>query len=247
MADYATIINPPNGVLEITDVTGSIFDKYYVSGSVAATGIIKGGVEAYCYNYKFTINDYEQGKRLIDKNLDYIQISDLDEECKNLLYQQQFVSVISLMEHFLSCSFVGHICNHEESYHKVLDSELLQKKYGYKAILNGEDCIDKELLFIDLANRIVYHNKKDVNHLFEAAFGINVDLCPLESLLSIRHDITHRFGYSKSALGGKVNVTYDEVKSLIEKVDDIVSATVSQLPSLPSYIPDLSVIDDLLI
>ena len=136
----------------------------------------------------------------------------------------------------------------EASYHKVLDSGLLKaRSCQEEATINGPDGVKKELLFIKMANRVVYHNKKDVNHLFEAAFGINVDLCPLESLLSIRHDITHRFGYSKSALGGKVNVTFDDVKSLMEKVDDIVSSTSSQLPPLPSYIPDLSVIDDLLI
>lgn len=246
-SDNARIITPPNGVLEITDIEGSIFDIYYVRGGVAASGIVVGGVEQMCYNYKFTNYDYEKGKSLIYDLLNHIRESELEEDKKILLYQQQFTSIISLMEHFLSCSFVGHICNHEESYHAVLQSGLLQQYFSkHKTILNGQDCIKKELLFIDLANNIVYHNQHKVKQLFEAAFGIIVDLSPLEVQLNIRHDITHRFGYSKSVLGGKVKVAYDDVISLMTAVDTIVRNTQSQLPVLPSNICDLSSIEYLL-
>lgn len=245
-SDNARIITPPNGVLEITDIEGSIFDTYYVRGDVAATGIVVGGVEQMCYKYKFTNSDYEKGKRLVNGILDHIRNSELEDDKKDLLYQQQYTSIISLMEHFLSCSFVGHICNHEESYHSVLQSGLLQQYCKDKTTLNGPDCIKKELLFIDQANTIVYHNQHKVKKLFEAAFGINVDLSPLEVQLNIRHNITHRFGYSKSVLGGKVNVTYDNVIALMTAVDAIVRNTQSQLPMLPSNICDLSSIGYLL-
>lgn len=246
-SDNARIITPPNGVLEITDIEGSIFDTYYVRGDVAATGIVVGGVEQMCYKYKFTNSDYENGKRLVNGILDHIRNSELENDIKNLLYQQQFTSIISLMEHFLSCSFVGHICNHEESYHAVLQTGLLQQWFSkHETTLNGPDCIKKELLFIELANNIVYHNQHKVKKLFEAAFGINVDLGPLEGQLNIRHDITHRFGYSKSVLGGKGNVTYDDVIALMTAVDAIVRNTQSQLPMLPSNNCDLSSIEYLL-
>lgn len=173
-SDNARIITPTNGVLKITDVEGSIFDTYYVRGGVAASGIVVGGVEQMCYNYKFTNYDYEKGKSLIYDLLNHIRESELEEDKKILLYQQQFTSIISLMEHFLSCSFVGHICNHEESYHSVLQSGLLHQYCKDKKTLNGPDCIKKELLFIDQANTIVYHNQHKVKKLFEAAFGIKL-------------------------------------------------------------------------
>lgn len=112
--------------------------------------------------------------------------------------------------------------------------------------MDGPDCIKKELLFIDLAKRIVYHNQKNVKVLFEIAFGINVDLGPLESLLNIRHDIIHRFGYNDSIFGGKLNITYDSVKSLMTAVNTIIHDTQSQLPLFPSGVSDLSLFEYLL-
>jgi len=246
-SDNAIIITPPDGVWNITEDTGSIFDTYYVRGDISVTGIIVGDVVPYLYKHKFTVLDYEKGKNQIHYILNHIKDSELEEEYKDLLYQQEYASVISLMEHYLSCSFVGTICNHKESYHRVLRSGFLQKRFTRdKAVLNGPDCIDKELLFVELAKRIVFHNQKNVKELFEVAFGINVDLRPLEIQLNIRNDITHRFGYTDSILGGKVKITYDDVKSLISAVDTIVHDTQSQLPLLPSDISDLSIIDDLL-
>lgn len=247
LSDDAKIITPPNGLLEITKVEGSIFDTYYVSGYVSASGIVAGGVESYYYKCKFTINDYEQGKSLINKTLEHIRNSDFDEDCKNLLYQQQYASVFSLMEHFLSCSFVGHICNNKEAYHKVLDSGFLQEKFRRKRhILNGPDNIKKELLFIKLANMVVYHNQKSVKELFDTAFGIDVDLSPLENQLTIRNHIAHRFGYTDSSLGGKLIITDESVRSLLSQTDVIVEKTLSQLPILPSNMVDLSLLDYLL-
>ncbi len=247
LSDNASIITPPNGVLEITEDAGSIFDTYYVSGDVSVSGIIEGDVVSVLYNHRFTVSDYNQGKRLINVILDHIRDSELEDDYKSILYQQQFTSVISLLEHYLSCSFVGTICNHVESYSAVLESGFLQKRFShYKAILNGRDCIKKELLFIDLAKKIVYHNQKNVKELFEIAFGINVDLSPLESQLNTRHDIIHRFGYNDSFFGGKVKMTDDSVKSLMSVVDIIVQNTQSQLPLLPSGISDLSSIEYLL-
>lgn len=103
-SDNARIIIPPNGVLEITEDTGSIFDTYYVSGGVSASGIFVGDVVSVLYKHRFTVSDYEKGKEQICYILNHINDSVLEEEFKNILYQQQFASVISLMEHYLSCS-----------------------------------------------------------------------------------------------------------------------------------------------
>lgn len=224
----AVIITPEKGVLEITEDTGSIFDSYYVSGWVTAGGIEVGGIKAYSDIYKFTIEQYEKGFALIKSMLGHIPAGE-----RGLLFcQQQYASVFSLMEQFLSCTFVKQTCDREESYHNVLSSGFLQCKFGkQKHILNGPDGLEKELLYIDLANSVVHHNQKSVKELFHSAFGIDVDLSPLEDSLKIRNDIMHRFGQTSS--GSEVVVMVKDIEALIGIVDSIVHETARQITELP--------------
>lgn len=226
--DDAEVVTPERGTLEITEDTGSIFDSYYVSGEVAAFGIVVGDIKAYCDIYKFTVEQYENGLALIKNMLETVPA----EECGRLYLQQQYASLFSLMEQFLSCSFVKQTCDREDSYHKVIASGLLQKKFGqFKQILNGADCLQKELLYIELANRVVYHNLKAVKGLFQEAFGVNVDLSPLDNELKIRNDIMHRFGHTES--GEDITVTVDDINALIAKIDCVVQQTERQISALP--------------
>jgi len=222
----AEVITPPNGVLEITKDSGSIFNTYYVRDWVTASGIwglSKGAICAFADIYEFTVRDYTNGLRLIESMLDNIPT----DSHKNLYLQQQYASVFSLMEKFLSFTFVRQTCDNEDSYHKVLTSGLFQQKYGNKPILNGPDCLDKELKYIELANKVVYHNQKAVKSLFNEAFGIDVDLSPLEAALDVRNDIMHRFGRTKS--GADVVLSLEEVQALIQSVAGIVKSTAKQI------------------
>lgn len=223
----AEVKTPPNGVWEITHDSGSIFDTYYVRDWVTAGGIwglSKGAICAFADIYEFTIRDYVEGLRLIEKMLDNIPT----DPRKNLYLQQQFASVFSLMEKFLSFTFVRQTCDNEDSYRRVLASGLMQQRFTKdKAILNGPDGLDKELKYIELANRVVYHNQKAVRGLFCEAFGIDVDLSPLEAALDVRNDIMHRFGHTK--WGADVVISLEEIKALIQSVDSIVKSTANQI------------------
>lgn len=222
----AEVITPPNGVLEITEDTGSIFNTYYVRDWVTAYGInglSKGDVCAFGDIYEFTVRDYNEGLRLIESMLDNIPT----DSRKHLYLQQQFASVFSLMEKFLSFTFVRQTCDNEDSYRRVLASGLLQQKYGNKAILNGPDCLEKELKYIELSNKVVYHNQKAVKDLFKEAFSIVVDLSSLEEAMEVRNDIIHRFGQTK--WGADVVISLEQVQSLIKSVDSIVQNTAKQI------------------
>ena len=227
----AEVIVPPNGILYITEDLGSIFDSYYVSGNVVAGGIhglSKGDICAYADIYEFTLRDYNKDLKLIRSMLDCIPSG-----AQGRLYlQQQFASVFSLLERFLSTSFVRQTCDREDSYHRVLESGLLQKSFTKeKKVLNGPDCLEKELLFIDVANRIVFHRHNLVSQLFNIAFNISVDLSHLKDQLSIRNDIIHRFGYCGDE--ASVNISEADVQDLITIVDEIVRSTANQFQSLP--------------
>ena len=78
-----------------------------------------------------------------------------------------------------------------------------------------------------MANRVVYHNQKAVRILFDEAFGVDVDLSPLEAALRIRNDIMHRFGHTER--GSVIVVTLDDVKALTQMVDGIVNNTAKQI------------------
>ena len=229
--DDAIVIVPPGGVLYITEDSGSIFDSYYVSGDVVAGGIhglSKGDICAFADIYEFTLRDYNKDLKLLRSMLDSIPSGSQG----RLYLQQQFASVFSLMERFLSTSFVRQTCDREDSYHRVLESGLLQKRFtAEKKILNGPDCLEKELLYIDVANRIVFHRHGIVAQLFEIAFNISVDFSSLEKQLSIRNDIVHRFGYC--GVETSVNISETDVQDLITIVDGIVQSTADQFQSMP--------------
>lgn len=188
------VITPLGGVWEVTSDTGSIFTSYYVREFVSCGGGEYGDIVAYMDIYQFTIDQYEKGLALLKRMLESVPAGE-----QGYLYcQQQFASVFSLMEQFLSNTFVRQTCDREESYHQVLESGFLQKLFkGDEKILNAPDCLEKELKYIELANKVVYHNHEKVKKLFKYAFGICVDLRPLDKLLEKRNDIVHRFGHRK--------------------------------------------------
>lgn len=210
-----------------------MFDTYFVRGDVVATDLEKGNVYAFKSIYELTIRDYQADWIKLRSMLDL----DIPIEKQNLFWQQQLVSAFSLLENFLSCTFLRETCDREDAYHRVWASGCLDKHIKgsvQKAIKNGPDCIQKELLYIEAVNRIIYHNPAHVRNIFKDAFGIDVQLESLGSELQKRHDIVHRFGYNKSA--EQVLVTKEEVHSLLESIKNNtkdISERVLLIPQMP--------------
>lgn len=229
--EEAIIITPPNGVLEITQNTGSIFDTYHVKSFVTASGIDIGNIFAFKDIYQFTINSYKMNRDIL-KRLLLCPPKDL--ELRHIFYQEQYAQVFSLLERFLSDTFVRQTCDNENTYHRVLNSGILisknviQGKVNRK-IIKGSDCLEKELLYIrTIKNNIVYHKFDLIRELFSIAFNISVDFSPFTEPLVVRHDIIHRFGHS---IKKRIDWTISEkdVLSLIEMVDGLVTTISSQL------------------
>lgn len=230
--DDAEIIVPPSGWWEITKDTGSIFDSYYVSGPVVSrsiSGISEGRISAFFDDYNFTVKDYTAGLAQIESMLEI----DIPELNKALYFQQQYATVFSLLEQFLSCTFIRQTCDREDSYKRVVASgELLKWSTAeLNNALKGPDCLVKELSYIDAANRVIYHNASRVGTLFKTAFGIDVDLSVLDKHLEVRNHISHRFGHTKEGLS--VSVSKSDVRSLMSVVDKIVKNTIGQIQALP--------------
>lgn len=227
----AKVIVPEGGELWLTKDTGSIFDTYYVNGEATAGGGENGDIYAFKNLYEFTVRDYNESMRRLRGLLDVVVPS----EYQLLFCQQQFASCFSLLESFLSSTLIRETCDREDAYHRVWDSGSLnrtKKDDQQKVIAKGPDCLEKELLYIELANQLIYHNKFFVRDLFREAFDIDVDLSLLGDELQKRHDIVHRNGFSKK--GEPVLVSYDDVNALLAKIDAIVQHVIEQITQLPS-------------
>lgn len=228
----AIVIAPPNGELEITQNTGSIFDTYYVKSFVTASGIDVGNIFAFKDIYQFTIDSYKKNRDLLTRLL---LTPPEDAKLRQIFFQQQYAHVFSLLERFLSDTFVRQTCDNEDSYHRVLDSGILIAKNivqgkPNKDLIKGADCLEKELLYIrSIENYIVYHKFDLISELFSVAFNISVDFGPLKGPLEVRHDIIHRFGHSVK--GREVSISENDVKSLLEMVDGFVTTISTQITS----------------
>lgn len=227
------VIKAPQGIWEVTEPTGSMFDTYYARGDVVAVGTGGGDIYAFKSIYELTIRDFKKDWEMLRSMLDI----DIPSDRNDLYLQQQLVSSFSLLENFLSSTFLRETCDREDAYHKVWRSKCLDRHIhsaDLRAIKSGHDCIQKELLYIDAVNKLIYHNAAFVKTIFQVAFGITVQLDPLKDELKKRHDIVHRFGYDQS--GHSVIVTRDEVLSLLTSIYAIasdVSRQVLLLPSMP--------------
>ena len=228
----AITITPPNGILEITHNTGSIFDTYYVKDFVTASGIDVGNIFAFKNIYQFTVNSYQNNRELLTKLL---MSAPEDVQLRQIFNQQQYAHVFSLMERFLSDTFVRQTCDNEGSYHRVLDSGILTAKNiiqgkANKELIRGDDCLEKELLYIrSIENYIVYHKFDLISELFSIAFDISVDFSSLKRPLEVRHDIIHRFGHSVK--GAEVVITEKDILSLLDTVDGFVTTISSHITS----------------
>lgn len=226
----AVSIKPKNGVLKITEETGSIFDTYHVKGCVCASGIENGNIYAFKDIYELTTAGYQHNRELL---LRILASPPEEDQLKNLFYQQQYVSVFGLFERFLCDTFVRQTCDREESYNNVLKSMTFKKliRKADKKTINGPDCLSKELLYVKIVeNNIVYHRFNILKELFEAAFCISVDFGAIEKALKIRHDIVHRFGLSIK--GTEIFLTKRDVEDLLDKVDKCVETISTQIQNL---------------
>ena len=76
---------------------------------------------------------------------------DIQKDCKNYFYQQQYISLFANLEYFLFGTFMWETCQCYESYERVLRTiKRYVKKEDKKTrrILNGTHCIKKEIVYL---------------------------------------------------------------------------------------------------
>lgn len=218
-ADY--ICSTEDGIYEVSEDGGSMFDTYYVKGEITIYGEDGSTIIFFMNEHKRTYVKYKEIQEQIIKLLEEAIIPD---GCKNYFYQQQYISLFANLEYFLYGTLMWEVCQHYDSYQRILDAHLKFMEYkDAKQILRGEHCLLQEKTFMEQIKHIVYHNTTQVGSIYKAAFGFDVNLDVLKDDLDIRHDIVHRAGYTKEH--SLIMITKEQVLSLKSKIDEIVDST----------------------
>lgn len=204
------------GVYEITEDGGSMFNFYYVKGGITMYGGNGSTIMSFKKECERTVTKYVEIRELIAQLLEEAKIP---EKCRNIFYQQQYISLFANLEYFLYNTFMWETCQCYESYQKVINTHFSFLEYkDAKSILRGEHNILQERTFVEQVKHAIYHNVNQVGKLYKAAFEIDVDLnLFLEKELQIRHDIVHRAGFTKEEL--PIPITKEDVIALKNKID----------------------------
>lgn len=208
------VISPKDGMFYIKKEYGSIFNTYIIKGDIATRTI--GSCRVKFYNNDTNIiflNDIKDVLYLLDN-------AAIPEESSDLFLQQIYISIFGALENYLFNTFLNHVCRDFNIYLKVINEcvNILEKsdKSDERKILEGKDCLKKEKLFINKIQKIVFHNQKYVNSLFESAFGIKSCISNIDNETRIRHDLVHRMG--RKIGGEKIIISKELIFNLIDKV-----------------------------
>lgn len=186
--------------------------------------------EAILSNTKF----YSTYQNSIQNLRDLNDIQTGDDELDGVLYKQIWVSVITVMETYLSDALINTVLNYEFFKKKfVMNFEKFSKRKFelnklYKIEENIEDIIKSEL------SEIMYHNLPKLNGIYRDTLGVEFgDFERIQLAVLKRHDIVHRNGADKE--GNTINIRFDEVEELIAEMDEFISRIDEHLNYLISH------------
>ena len=207
-----------DGIYEVTEDGGSMFDTYFVKGGITMYGGNGSTIIFFKNEHERT---YVKYNKINEQIIQLLEEAIVPQNCRNYFYQQQYISLFANLEYFLYNTFMWEVCQCYGSYQKVLPVlENYVRDKSKKLILKGEHNISQEITFVEQVKYVTYHNATLVGKIYKAAFGMDVNLNNLEDELKIRHDIVHRVGYTKE--DAPIQITKEEVMALKDKIDCLV-------------------------
>lgn len=150
------------------------------------------------------------------------QICIEDSSLSNILKRQIFISIIGILETFLSETFIRLTDNQQEYFKSFIEThpEFKKRKFELKDIFVEKDKLK------DTATKImmdtIYHNLPQVREMFTSTF--NIEFPNIEEIFKFvieRHDLVHRNGKTKE--GVRVTVDDKKINELIKVTSDFVS------------------------
>lgn len=138
------------------------------------------------------------------EKLNYIYIE--NKELENILKKQLFISVIGLMEVFLSETFIKLVNKNDKYFRNFIETHPDFKK---RKIELSEIYLENEKLK-ETAKKImldtIYHNLPSISKMYSNTFKINFPSIKIIYPFVInRHDFVHRYGKNKENIEIKIN------------------------------------------
>lgn len=198
---------------------------------------LENGVRVYLQPWELDSDyDYEEQYDAVSSNKNYfsnfknevlnlrslLQIDISDVSLKEIFNRQMFVSVISTMETYLSDAFINNTLQSKDKFRRFVETHPEFKNIKFEL----RDIFVQSRKIEEIAKKVMldsnYHNLPIVKRMYEDVFQIDFpDIDILQQFVSIRHDLVHRNGKTRS---GESRIVDDMlVKDLIYHVEDFVS------------------------
>ncbi len=130
-----------------------------------------------------------------------------------------FASVITALETYFSDAFFKIVIDNENLIEKLMltNPEFNKKQYALSEVIDWRKNIQKKVADY-LFNNIIWHNLAKVSNIYRDVLGIDFpdDISQLHKAISIRHDLVHRNGRTKSGAIHKL-----EKQDLLELISDV--------------------------
>jgi hypothetical protein len=155
-------------------------------------------------------------------------------EHSNTLNQLFFANAVTLMETYLSDTFINRVLADKKLLRRLFESspefhkERVAKSEIFRVADNATEEAKKYLV------RVLWHNLPKVERMYRDVLQVDIrkHMPPLTKAIETRHDIVHRNGRSKD--GTTVIITSQDVGKLVEAVQDLAEHVEKQLLSTTS-------------
>lgn len=154
---------------------------------------------------------------------------EVENNISNCLMRLLYVNVITALETYLSDAFINTVMNNQELMRRFIEAnpDFQQEKISVSDIYKVVEVIEKKARTYLI--ELIWHRLDRIKPMYETTLNIKFpnDLGEVFRAILIRHDIVHRNGKTKD--GEEVVITREKVKSLIEKVKQLVQHIDNQI------------------
>jgi len=149
----------------------------------------------------------------------------LDQPFMRMLY----ASVITILETYLSDAFYELVIDSDEMVNRLFlnAQELNTKKYSVTEVIEWSS--KKRDLAAEYMQKVVWHNLPKIASLYRCVLNIDIPLDNdrIHTAISMRHDLVHRNGKTKS--GGSHRITKAGITQLVDEVNGFVELIDKQI------------------
>ncbi len=173
------------------------------------------------------LNEYRLAMKSNRKLLDI----DVPESIRDTFYGMVFVNLITIMETYLSDTFIGLVRCYDKFLRKFVEStpEFKQRRFSLAEIYDSLDGISKTTE--EYLNGVVWHRLWVVRHMYRDTLDVSFPdhLDYIFRAVDVRHALVHRNGKIK---GKHVDITKERVQKLAGEIDDFICSIAEQIENL---------------